>query len=284
METFVQRALSLKELSPPALSLKNVYLETTNDVPVLIIISSGSDPSDELRDLASRCNKPLIEVAMGQGQAEVAIEKLHQASQNGSWLCLKNLHLMTFWVPVLEKELHTLEHHKDFRLWLTAESHLKFPATLLESCLKVTYESPPGIKRNLQRTFNGWNSSVMENNDNVARAQSIFVLAWFHAILQERRIFIPQGWCKFYEFSDGDLKAGLEVLDRLSRTSLDWPTIHGLYSNAIYGGRVDDVHDIRILISYLQEFFNQDVIAGQAKSRSSLGPIDLPITTSYRSS
>ena len=177
----------------------------------------------------------------------------------------------------------SLEHHGDFRLWLTAESHLKFPATLLESCLKVTYESPPGIKRNLQRTLNGWNPSVMQNNDNVARAQSIFVLAWFHAICQERRIFIPQGWCKFYEFSDGDLKAGLEVLDRLSRSSssLDWPTIHGLYSNAIYGGRVDDVHDIRILISYLEEFFNQDVIAGQARSRSALGPIDLPITTSY---
>ena len=44
---------------------------------------------------------------------------------------------------------------------------------------------------------------------------------------------------------------------------------------------MDDVHDIRILISYLEEFFNQDVIAGQARSRSALGPIDLPITTSY---
>ena len=41
METFVQKALGLKELSPPALSLKNVYRETTNSVPVLIIISSG---------------------------------------------------------------------------------------------------------------------------------------------------------------------------------------------------------------------------------------------------
>jgi dynein heavy chain 2 len=41
MENFVQSALNLKELSPPALSLKNVYTETVNSVPVLIIISSG---------------------------------------------------------------------------------------------------------------------------------------------------------------------------------------------------------------------------------------------------
>ena len=54
METFVSRVLNLKELSPPALSLKNVLRETTSDEPVLIIISSGSDPSEELRELAQK--------------------------------------------------------------------------------------------------------------------------------------------------------------------------------------------------------------------------------------
>ena len=43
---------------------------------------------------------------MGQGQAEVALSKLHKAAEHGYWLCLKNLHLMTFWIPILEKELH----------------------------------------------------------------------------------------------------------------------------------------------------------------------------------
>jgi dynein heavy chain 2 len=245
-----------------------------------------SDPSEELRELSVKTGKQLIEVAMGQGQAVFAVEMLHQAAQKGDWLCLKNLHLMTFWISILEKELQSLSLHDDFRLWLTAESHSKFPATLAESCLKVTYESPPGIKRNLQRTLNGWGAKVLESSDSVARAQAVFALAWFHAVVQERRIFIPQGWCKFYEFSDGDLKAGLEVLDQLSKansSSLDWGTIHGLYSNAIYGGRVDDVHDIRILVSYLQDMFNPEVIAGTARSKSTLGPIELPVTNSFAS-
>jgi len=69
METFVQRALHLKELSPPALSLKNIHMESINSMPILIIISSGSDPSEELIELSMKCNKPLLEVAMGQGQA-----------------------------------------------------------------------------------------------------------------------------------------------------------------------------------------------------------------------
>jgi dynein heavy chain 2 len=42
---------------------------------------------------------------MGQGQMEVALELLKQCSNNGEWLCLKNLHLVVSWLPVLEKVL-----------------------------------------------------------------------------------------------------------------------------------------------------------------------------------
>ena len=41
MEHFVSNALGLKELSPPALSLRSVYKETDPGEPVLIIVSSG---------------------------------------------------------------------------------------------------------------------------------------------------------------------------------------------------------------------------------------------------
>ena len=54
METFVIKTLNLRELSPPALSLKHLLSETMASEPILIITSSGSDPSEELRDLAVR--------------------------------------------------------------------------------------------------------------------------------------------------------------------------------------------------------------------------------------
>ena len=54
MEAFVVKTLNLRELSPPALSLKHLYNETMAAEPILIIISSGSDASEELRDLATR--------------------------------------------------------------------------------------------------------------------------------------------------------------------------------------------------------------------------------------
>ena len=54
MESFVVNTLNLRELSPPALSLKHLYSETMASEPILIIISSGSDASEELRDLSAR--------------------------------------------------------------------------------------------------------------------------------------------------------------------------------------------------------------------------------------
>jgi len=128
---------------------------------------------------------------MGQGQMEIALNLLKQCSNEGSWLCLKNLHLVTPWLTTLEKELNSLKPHKDFRLWLTSEVHPKFPTILLQSSIKITYEAPPGIKKNLLRTFEIWTPDEFARGS-VARSQTLFVLAWFHAIVQERRKFIPQ--------------------------------------------------------------------------------------------
>ncbi|PSN45379.1 Cytoplasmic dynein 2 heavy chain 1 [Blattella germanica] len=211
-------SLGLQDLSPPALSLKQLLTETIATEPILLVISPGADPSEELRSLAQLTvgEQHYFEVAMGQGQVTIALEHLHTAARQGSWLCLKNLHLMTYWLPTLEKELKSLEAHENFRLWLTAEAHLKFSAILAQSCLKVTYESPQGVKKNLQRTYASWGPEFINKEaQGENRSRALFVLAWFHAVVQERRTFIPQGWAKFYEFSDADLRAGAEVLQQL---------------------------------------------------------------------
>lgn len=50
-----------------------------------------------------------FQIAMGQGQADLAIQTLKECARNGEWLCLKNLHLVTSWLPILEKVRVTRE-------------------------------------------------------------------------------------------------------------------------------------------------------------------------------
>ena len=93
--------------------------------------------------------------------------------------------------PALEKEVYAAPH--GFRLFFTSEPHDKFPSSLLEGCLKVTYEAPPGLKRNVSRTYEAWSPQYVAEGSPL-RAKLLFLLAWFHAVVQERRAYVPQGW------------------------------------------------------------------------------------------
>lgn len=48
---------------------------------------------------------------------------LKEAAVKGQWVCLKNLHLVISFLPILEKTFKSLERHENFKCWLTTEAH-----------------------------------------------------------------------------------------------------------------------------------------------------------------
>lgn len=52
---------------------------------------------------------------------------------------------------------------------------------------------------------------------------------------------------------------------------LQWEFVHGLLENAIYGGRIDNPSDLRILRSYLEQFFSSRLLSSSAGQRKSKG-------------
>ena len=194
MQHFVFEAFGSTQVQPAPFALRSIYENESAPLePILFIISPGSDPSSELQDFAETVvgRHSFHELAMGGGQNEVAIELIKSAAQKGEWVCLKNLHLVTSWLPSLEKEIKMLTPDRKFRLWLTSEPHGRFPSILLQSSLKITYETPPGVRNNLQRTFNYVAPSQEEQQSNPQMTQLLFTLSWFHALIQERRKYIP---------------------------------------------------------------------------------------------
>lgn len=77
---------------------------------------------------------------MGERQEQSALKTLDEACQTGGWVCLKNLHLMTSWLPELSQKIQSLSPHQDFRLWLITEPHNTFSSVLTQTCLKISYE------------------------------------------------------------------------------------------------------------------------------------------------
>lgn len=149
---------------------------------------------------------------MGQGQEAMAVELLRDAMRKGTWLCLQNVHLCIAWLSVLLSELDGNVPHTNFRLWLTADVHPRFPPALSQKCIKVVVEAPPGFKHNFLRAYDSWTTEFIGDGSPL-RAQALFSLAWFHVVMQERRNYLPLGWNKFYEFSVADFKSGAALLD-----------------------------------------------------------------------
>jgi len=194
--------LSISNIQPSSLVLNKIINndELVTD-PILLITSSGSDPSKEIAEFADKkCPTKYEEVALGGGQNQVALDKLKLSMKNGYWLCLKNLHLGISFLSQIENILTTNEKNEKFILILTSEPHDNFSSTLLQLCAKYSFESPPGIKYNVQNTWSNL-GNILKNSFTPLKTKLFFNLSLFHALIQERRNYIPQGWVKFYEFS-----------------------------------------------------------------------------------
>lgn len=114
---------------------------------------------------------------------------LEVCSEKGYWLILQNCHLLLRFVREFEKSLENMgKPHPDFRLWMTTDPTPSFPIGLLQKSLKVVTEPPNGLKLNLRNTYNRMNAQTFEECKHSVFKPLVYVLAFFHAVVQVRKI------------------------------------------------------------------------------------------------
>lgn len=86
----------------------------------------------------------------------------------------------------------------------------------------------------------------------------LYVLAFFHSTIQERKKFGKIGWNVSYDFNDSDFRIShclislyLNKAIETNEEELPWSTLRYLIGQAMYGGRVTDDYDRRVLMTYL---------------------------------
>lgn len=243
-----------------------VEKQLTASTPALLCSVPGFDASGRVDDLATELNKQISSIAIGSAEGfNQADRAINSACKTGRWVLLKNVHLAPQWLIQLEKKLHSLQPHAGFRLFLTMEISPRVPVNLLRAGRIFVFEPPPGIRANLLRTFKFIPIARMMKPPS-ERARLYFLLAWFHAIVQERLRYVPLGWAKKYEFNESDLRVACDTLDTwidttaMGRTNLPpekvpWDAVVTLLSQSIYGGKIDNDFDQRLLASFLGKLF-----------------------------
>ena len=264
--SYVSKKMGESYVQPPVLHFEHLFDSSTCVNPVVFILSPGSDPGSDLTKLAHKMNiaNRLKVLSLGQGQGKIALEMLDTAAQRGHWLMLQNCHLLVKWLHDLEKALDNLKSpHPEFRLWLTTDPSDKFPIGILQRSIKVVSEPPNGLKLNLRATFSKIADVALTEEEcpHVAYRPLVYTLAFFHAIVQERRKYGRIGWNVAYDFNESDFGACLLILKTyLSKAhengdeKIPWGSLKYLIGEVMYGGRAIDDFDRRVLRTYMNEF------------------------------
>jgi dynein heavy chain len=252
-------------VQPPVLQYERIWEQSSPTTPVVFVLSPGADPLSALQRLASEKGffpQRFKYLALGQGQSKIAEKTLELGYHRGHWVVLQNCHLLTSWLKTLEKLLDGMtKPHADFRLFLTTDPTPKFPLGILQRALKVVTEPPDGLKLNIKSSYAKITEAEIEECPHWAYRPLIYVLSFFHAVVQERRKYGKLGWNVPYDFNDSDFNVSRRLLAMyLSKAeengdeAIPWGSLRYLIGEAMYGGRVTDSFDRRVLITYLDEY------------------------------
>ena len=95
----------------------------------------------------------------------------------------------------------------------------------------------------------------------------IFSLAFFHAVILERRKYGAIGWNIPYEWMISDFNTSQMQLKMYldEQPTIPYKTLNYLIAEVNYGGRVTDDKDVRLITALLLSYLNEDVMKGDYK-------------------
>lgn len=234
--------------------------------PISLCSVPGYDASFRVDNLVAEVNVRCTSVAMGSQEGfTLADNAIASSIKNGNWVLLKNVHLAPSWLGQLEKKLHSMKAHKNFRLFLTMETNPKVPVNLLRLSRILMFEPPPGIKANLTDSLKAIAPSRLQKGP-TERVRLYFMLAWLHAVVQERLRYCPLGWTKIYEFNESDQDFAINTIDtwldsvaqgraNVAPDKIPWEAMRSLITISGYGGRIDNEFDKRLLECFVNSLF-----------------------------
>jgi len=277
VQEYVMDSLGKRYADSRPLDFKALTEEADKFTAAIFILSTGADPTNAILELARRKKKKVGSISMGQGQEPAARKLLQQGMLTGNWVLLQNCHLGLKMMAELEqtfiakKANEPEEVHDEFRCWISAEPHPKFPIGLLHMSIKVTNEAPAGVRAGLKGSY-AW--LTQDNMDAISGTSSptwrtmLYALCFMHTVVQERRKFGALGFNIPYEFSQADLSACVQFIQNhitdvdSKKRPVDWPTVNYMVCAVQYGGKITDGFDQHLFNTYGQAWLAPRVMEG----------------------
>ncbi|KAI4602866.1 Dynein heavy chain, cytoplasmic [Pestalotiopsis sp. 9143b] len=248
--------------------LKRTTDQVKLGTPISLVSTRGFDASYKVDQLVQRLGVSCTSVAMGSRKSQdIADKAIAEASSNGRWVLIKNVHLTPDWLQSLEKRLESRKQpHPDFRLFLSMEAQPKIPVNFLRASRILMNEQSAGVRANMRDTMTSFSSKAAK--DPRERTRLYFLLSFLHAVIQERLRYAPLGWKQFWEFNDADYECSAFIIDTWlenvaqNRSNIDpknipWDMIRSLV-RVTYGGKIDDEGDYQVLDDLVDQTLHEN--------------------------
>lgn len=289
LKIFVIENMGERFIDQPPFDMEVVFKETNNQTPIFFVLFPGVDPTPAVEEQFYRVYCPngsdtekekikrekFVNISMGQGQEDKAIESLEKAAREGTWVFFQNVHLMEKWMKVFERKLEavTVKANEDFRCFVSSEPPpaslpLKqiIPEAVLQRCIKVANEAPSDLKANMRRAWSQFSQARIEQCTKPDEFKAIsFGLCYFHAAILGRKKFGSQGWATNYNFNDGDLRICADVLNNYldKYDKIPFKDLRYIYGEIMYGGHITDFWDRRTNNTYLEVLVTEKLMREQ---------------------
>lgn len=269
VKEFVRKEAGPFYIESPPFDLVGSLEDSSNITPIIFVLSSGADPIAYLTALAKEkgMDGKLESISLGQGQDVIAEKLIEEGSRTGMWICLQNCHLFTSWMPKLEQiqeKADPNKMHPEYRLFLTSSPSPSFPVPVLQSGNKVTQEPPRGLKAGVYRSFIDLSEANYEDEfpKSFQYKKLVFALAFFHAVILERRKYGPIGWNVQYSWMKSDFDISEKQLKQylISQDTVPYVALNYLVAQVNYGGRVTDKQDVRLMNAMLKKYFCAEIM------------------------
>jgi|TARA_B110001469_G_scaffold127089_1_gene146635 dynein heavy chain len=267
---FIKEVLGEKFIAPVTDLIIDYFEETKVNIPVLYLLSAGSDPTSNIDEYARKRKIITGKVSMGEEMEFPAAKMMDDGMLTGKWVVLQNCHLNIDFMGEMEDRLNPKDKvvHEDFRLWITCQPcGDEFPLGLLQMAIKITTEPPKGLKAGVSRTF-----STIVNQDFLEKVEPyekwralVFSLCFLHSVIQERRKFGPLGFCIPYSFNNSDLEASLGYIDKhltqsaATNSPYSFKALQYMVCEVQYGGRITDALDRELMSCYTSLWINEAI-------------------------
>ncbi|CAL6027380.1 Dynein_heavy chain [Hexamita inflata] len=242
-QVYINAAIGQAFTNTESPQLIDICQESSNTIPTLILLSSDSDPSNQLVQLADTSGiipasiaTKIRFISLGRGQGGNAEKAINEAVKDGGWVILGNTHLAGSWLMKLESLIEAINMetydpnntgkfipiNDHFRLFLTTMPFGGFPASIIRQATKVSAEAPMGVKNNFIRlvkqlepedtdlisvvNYAKLSQEKQQTTDLIQQTYRKYLwnLSVYFSTVLERRRFGPIGFSTGYDWSDPD--------------------------------------------------------------------------------